>query len=52
VFPLRLCFPSGVLIAACLAAYSNVYGNAFLFDDLDAIAANKLLLTWNFLGTI
>ena len=35
-----------LLALAIAAAYSNIYGNAFLYDDLLLITGNSALLSW------
>ena len=44
--------PYAVLVAACLAAYSNIYDNVFLFDDFTLIKNNKFLTHWGSIGQI
>jgi hypothetical protein len=48
----QILLPYGALIAACLAVYCNVYGNAFLFDDVLLIKSNRFLQSWSGLGDI
>jgi tetratricopeptide (TPR) repeat protein len=44
--------PYCALISAVFAAYSNVYGNAFLFDDGLVITRNTFLLSWQTFGAL
>lgn len=44
--------PYALLIIAVLMAYSNVYHNEFLLDDLNIITRNKFLTSWNYAGTV
>jgi hypothetical protein len=46
------CAPYAMLIVAVLLAYSNVYHNDFVYDDLGLIAGNKFLTSWRYIGTI
>ncbi len=39
--------PYAVLIGAIALAYSNIYGNSFLYDDYSLIAHNLFLQSWN-----
>ena len=50
--PILACAPYAVLIAAVLLAYSNVYHNEFVYDDLVLITGNKFLTSWNYAGTL
>jgi hypothetical protein len=44
--------PYIALIAAVFLAYSNVYHNDFLYDDISLITENKFLTSWNYLGIL
>jgi hypothetical protein len=48
----QVALPYIVLTLAVFAAYINVYGNEFVFDDLYLIVQNKLLMSWSNLGKI
>ena len=50
--PVSACAPYAVLIVAVLVAYSNVYHNDFLFDDIPLIRDNKFLTSWHYFGTL
>lgn len=44
--------PCFVLAIVAFAFYSNIYGNAFLFDDEMDIVNNGLLRSWRTIGTL
>ncbi len=44
--------PFILLICAVFATYSNVYGNAFVYDDESLIVSNQFLRSWHYLGTL
>jgi tetratricopeptide (TPR) repeat protein len=51
LFPRRTLFSSCLWIfLACLVAYANIYGNAFLWDDLDFIVRNYEIRSLSPLG--
>jgi hypothetical protein len=45
-------WPFVALIAVVFAVYSNVYANAFLYDDINSIVNNQLLRSWHNIPTL
>jgi tetratricopeptide (TPR) repeat protein len=50
--PVRAFAPYALLIVAVFLAYSNVYHNEFLYDDLFLITGNKFLTSWHYVGRL
>src|SRR5580704_14195827 len=50
--PVATLFPYFILVLAVLAAYGNVYDNAFLYDDESLILKNTFLQDWHSIGAI
>jgi tetratricopeptide (TPR) repeat protein len=44
--------PYGLLVLATLIAYSNIFQNAFVFDDMLLISHNAYLHSWDSIGKI
>src|SRR5580692_11109476 len=44
--------PYLVLAIAVFAAYSNIYGNTFLYDDNYLIVNNQFIRSWHYLPTL